>query len=206
MEAEEEAQAALATEIQAHAQLKVQIKQQRTINEGYHRQIQTLLKEKSNLQTNVSALEGTCGKCLPKWNLFNSSCYFFSTSEPSNVKMNWHDSRENCISRGADLVVIDNPQEQKYVSDVIEAANLGSMWDSGFWIGLTDIQTEGTWVWINNVTEVDQRYWIEGEPNNSGSGEDCGATGKSTSNPWSTRFDGKCNSKKMNWICEMVSN
>lgn len=56
MEAEEEAKAALATEIQAHAQLKVQIKQQRTINEGYHRQIQTLLKEKSNLQSNVSAL------------------------------------------------------------------------------------------------------------------------------------------------------
>lgn len=56
--------------------------------------------------------ENSCDKCTPGWILFNSSCYFFSSTESSTVKRNWHESRMDCVSRGSDLAVIDNQQEQ----------------------------------------------------------------------------------------------
>ncbi|XP_071354398.1 CD209 antigen-like protein E [Trachinotus anak] len=207
IEAEEEAKKALERAIKNHAQLKVQIQQLTTINDGYQRQIEALKTEKTNLKSNISALEGTCGKCLSGWILFNSSCYFFSYTESSTVIKNWPDSRADCISRGADLVVIDNPEEQTFVSDNIKILKgRRGNWESGFWIGLTDIETEGTWVWINNVTEVEQRYWVDGEPNNHGQrGEDCGLAVYRATNPWKTWFDGKCEDHRFHWICEMPS-
>ncbi|XP_023273002.1 CD209 antigen-like protein E isoform X1 [Seriola lalandi dorsalis] len=207
IEAEEEAKKELQREIKSHAQLKVQIQQLKTMNNGYQKQIEGLRAEKTTLQSNISALEGTCGRCLPMWNLLNSTCYFFSYTESSTVKKNWPDSRADCISRGADLVVIDNPEEQTFLSDTIETMKGNrNVWDSGFWIGLSDTGTEGTWVWINNVTEVEQRYWMEGEPNDQGhQGEDCAVAVHSSSNPWKTRYDGNCQRKKISWICEMPS-
>ncbi|KAK2826127.1 hypothetical protein Q5P01_020341 [Channa striata] len=207
MEAEEEAKMALERALKHHEQLKEQIDKQKTINDGYQRQIETLKTEKTNLQSNISALEGTCGRCLPGWSLYNSSCYFFSHVEPSAVKKNWPDSRADCVSRGADLVVIDSPEEQTFVSDSIEhVKNSRHWWDNGFWVGLIDIETEGTWVWINNVTEVEQRYWIDGEPNDAGHvGEDCAIVVSGSDNPWKTRYDARCDEKKRHWICEVTS-
>uniref|UniRef100_A0AAZ1WZB6 C-type lectin domain-containing protein n=1 Tax=Oreochromis aureus TaxID=47969 RepID=A0AAZ1WZB6_OREAU len=98
----------------------VKIEQLKTVNDGYQKQMQALQMEKANLKSNISTLddnslflsEGSCGGCLPGWALFNSSCYFFSYIESSTVKKNWHESREDCIRRGSDLVVIDNQEEQ----------------------------------------------------------------------------------------------
>ena len=56
IEAEEEAKKALETALKNHTHLKVQIEQQKTINDGYQRQIEALLTEKTNLQANISAL------------------------------------------------------------------------------------------------------------------------------------------------------
>ncbi|XP_040916002.1 C-type lectin domain family 4 member M-like isoform X2 [Toxotes jaculatrix] len=207
MKAEEEAKQALEKALENHAQLKVQIEQQKTINDGYQRQVEVLRAEKTNLQANISALEGTCGRCLPGWFILNSTCYFLSYTESSSVKKNWHNSRTDCISRGADLVVIDNPEEQKFVSGKIKGLISGrSSWSNGFWIGITDIETEGTWVWINNVTEVEQRYWMDGEPNNHGlQGENCVIAVYSSPNPWKTWYDGNCQEHELYWICEMPS-
>lgn len=125
-----------------------------------------------------------------KWIHFNSSCYLFSFAENTALKMNWENSRRDCIRRGADLVVIDSPEEQvgrrragkvhhptvsknhlffffflvcfffpqAFVSHSIETMKTGKyFWDNSFWLGLRDTAVEGTWVWINNVTEVEQR-------------------------------------------------
>ncbi|KAM6912270.1 C-type lectin domain family 9 member A-like [Xenentodon cancila] len=158
VEAEEESKRELTRVIQNHAQLKEQIEQQKVINGERWKKIEALQVEKTILQSNISALEGTCGKCLPGWILLNSSCYFFSYTESSTVKKNWPDSRQDCIRRGSDLIVIDNQEEQKFVSNTIDNMRSGrDVWQNGFWIGLTDSHTEGTWTWINNVTEVEER-------------------------------------------------
>ncbi|XP_005916856.1 CD209 antigen-like protein D [Haplochromis burtoni] len=205
IEAEEEAKKALESAINNHKEVKVKIEQLKTVNDGYQKQMQALQVEKANLKSNISVLEGSCGGCLPGWALFNSSCYFFSYTESSTVKKNWHESREDCVSRGSDLVVIDNQEEQKYVSNIIQNMKTSdSKWENGFWIGLTDMENEGNWTWINNVTEVQQRYWMDGEPNNGGHfGEHCGVAVHSAFNPWKTRYDGNCDLKQLHWMCEM---
>lgn len=48
---------------------------------------------------------------------------------------------------------------QTFVSHNIETLIRGRpFWDSSFWLGIRDTEIEGTWVWINNVTEVEQRW------------------------------------------------
>ncbi|PWA16547.1 hypothetical protein CCH79_00004520 [Gambusia affinis] len=191
--AEKQAWRALANAIKNHTQLKEQIEQKKIINDGYQKQVEALQVEKTHLQGNISALGSSCGKCPLGWLIFNSRCYFFSYTESTTVKKNWYKSREDCIKRGADLVVIDNQQEQEFISHTINNMRSGrDVWASGFWIGLTDMETEGTWVWLNNVTEVEQRYWMDGEPNDMRTGEDCGVAVYSDENPWKTRYDSAC--------------
>ncbi|TKS86470.1 C-type lectin domain family 4 member M CD209 antigen-like protein 1 [Collichthys lucidus] len=208
IKAEEEARNELDRALKNHTQLKEKVEQQKTINDNYQKQMEELQTEKTNLKSNISALEANCGRCPPRWILLNSSCYFFSYTEPRSARKNWQDSRANCITRGADLVVIDNKEEQKFVSDTIENMKVSSSneWENGFWVGLRDTQKEGTWVWINNVTEVEQRYWMDGEPNDAGHhGEDCGVVYYKAQNPWKTRNDVNCQAAVRQWICEMTS-
>lgn len=45
--------------------------------------------------------------CNPGWRKYNVSCYFVLTTNK-----NWTSSRQDCISRGADLAVINSKEEQ----------------------------------------------------------------------------------------------
>ncbi|XP_060939362.1 C-type lectin domain family 6 member A-like isoform X2 [Limanda limanda] len=206
LEATEDAKAKLRSAFKNDAQLQVTTQQLTAANKDYRRQVETLRVEKTSLQTNVSVLGGTCGRCLSNWTFHNSSCYYFSCLKTPTAKKNWHESREDCISRGADLVVINNQKEQEYVTNGIRSYFGHSDWVKGSWIGLTDIVKERTWVWINNVTEVEKRYWKAGEPNNHGpGGEDCLCIIYASTNPWGTWVDAKCKEHKLSWICERPS-
>ncbi|XP_070776809.1 C-type lectin domain family 4 member M-like [Enoplosus armatus] len=150
------AQTALAKERAKHVQLELQLKQQKTLTDILQRQIETLRTEKTNLQSNKITLEESCGRCPPGWTLLKSSCYYFSSLNVSNSKKNWPDSRGDCVSRGGELLVINSLEEQQLMCDNFPKQRGSGTWrQNGFWIGLTDVATEGTWVWINNVTEVD---------------------------------------------------
>ncbi|XP_067088045.1 C-type lectin domain family 4 member E-like [Osmerus mordax] len=74
--------------------------------------------------------------CPAGWLKFGCSCYYVSTE-----KKNWADSRQDCIGRGADLVIINSPEEQAFLNNL----------NKGVWIGLTDTVTEGTWIWVDGT-------------------------------------------------------
>ncbi|TKS86469.1 C-type lectin domain family 4 member M CD209 antigen-like protein 1 [Collichthys lucidus] len=190
-----------------HVTLKMQVKEQKIITDRLQGQIETLNKEKANLDSNKTLLEENCGRCRPGWLFRKSSCYYFSSLHASNSKKNWMDSRAHCKSEGGDLLVIDNLEEQLLIGNNLPKMSSSSLWwQNGFWIGLTDVVTEGTWVWINNVTEVQTMYWKDGYPNNDGRQSARCAALLYYADGRKTWYNGHCQNHHYNWICEMEPN
>uniref|UniRef100_A0A672HW95 C-type lectin domain-containing protein n=1 Tax=Salarias fasciatus TaxID=181472 RepID=A0A672HW95_SALFA len=111
----------------------------------------TVLIHKENQNTMQTALCFTfylSGQLLPEgWVYFQSSLYHVSST-----KKTWQESRDDCLSRGADLMIIDRLYRE-------------------MWIGLTDSAQEGTWRWVDG-TLVNTSFWLPGEPNNSDQGKE----------------------------------
>ncbi|XP_027138869.1 CD209 antigen-like protein C isoform X2 [Larimichthys crocea] len=116
------------------------------------------------------------------WVYFSGSFYYISS-----LKKSWQQSRDDCQQRGADLVIINSKEEQEFVSSY-----------KRHWIGLTDIETEGTWKWVDG-TLLTTSFWTDGEPNNDLGREDCTEIWKFDSEKsWN---DNNCAQEKY-WICE----
>ncbi|KAM4550885.1 C-type lectin domain family 7 member A-like isoform 2-T2 [Fundulus diaphanus] len=81
----------------------------------------------------------THGAC---WELQGESCYYFS-----NYTSSWNESRRSCKVLGGDLVKIDSREEQMFLGR--RASSLMVEEDDRFWIGLTDSEEEGRWLWVD---------------------------------------------------------
>ncbi|XP_038580074.1 CD209 antigen-like protein C [Micropterus salmoides] len=143
----------------------------------------------NKLYNNYSELQGkVSGKWCPKeWKRFGCSCYF-----KSNENKSWSDSRSDCQRKGADLVVINNKEEQDFI--------IGLNKDGDSWIGLLAMekwtQTKRVWEW----------EWVDSSPLT----ETFWAAGLSHQ-PW-IQYTACCNQQGQwtqsgfyvlkNWICE----
>jgi murein DD-endopeptidase MepM/ murein hydrolase activator NlpD len=72
----------------------------------------------------------------------------------------WASARGVCQGMGGDLAVITT------------SAEAGALTGREGWIGLSDSESEGAWVWTNGK-DLQGGSWSEGEPNDAGSNEDC---------------------------------
>ncbi|XP_056591965.1 CD209 antigen-like protein E isoform X1 [Triplophysa dalaica] len=81
-----------------------------------------------------------------------SSFHFISSERKS-----WTESRRFCRERGADLIIINNKEEQDFVSTMTGTENI--------WIGLSDIDVEGTWKWVDGST-LTLSFWKSKQPDN----------------------------------------
>ncbi|CDQ94827.1 unnamed protein product [Oncorhynchus mykiss] len=104
----------------------------------------TLTKERDQLQTSYNNLteerdhlkeelnKQSCG-----WNKFKSSLYYLSTEKKS-----WTESRQDCLGRGAHLVIINSKEEQEFIHEWSGCLDI--------YLGFHDTNTEGVWEWIND--------------------------------------------------------
>ncbi|CAM4639081.1 unnamed protein product [Leuciscus chuanchicus] len=154
----------------------------------------TRVREQLSFYEAFAAQSLNCNMSLTAW---GGKLYVFSSD-----KLNWTNSRDVCVSKGADLVTITSQSEQDFLVSKVSETH---------WIGLNDLDTEGHWVWVNNQTLTDTRvqFWHRRqygprEPDNwkqeDPSGENCASLGnwEGYFNKW---FDQSCKEQKK-FICE----
>ncbi|XP_039677191.1 CD209 antigen-like protein A [Perca fluviatilis] len=149
---------------------------------------ETLSVNHSHLQDEIKQLKNrTKDKSCPDgWTTFGSHCYF-----KSKEKKTWDGSRAICQQREADLVVINNKEEQKFVTELSK--------DGESWIGLLyeSSQSGYKWDWVDG-SPLTETFWAAGLPHYDGyryAAKCCDQQEK-----WTQRryYDNK------NWICEKV--
>ncbi|XP_014050232.1 CD209 antigen-like protein C [Salmo salar] len=162
-------------------------------------QIQTsynnLTKERDQLQTERDFLSGSLNNCKQTcpagWQKFESMWYFLSTETKT-----WKESRKDCLERGADLVIINSDEEQKFLINLKKRV----------WIGLTDSVNEGTWKWVDGTT-LTTGYWYDPQPDSGGgkpeNGEEDCVEIRTDQSPLKVWNDLSCE-MKLHWICEKV--
>ncbi|XP_041844290.1 C-type lectin domain family 4 member F-like isoform X2 [Melanotaenia boesemani] len=104
----------------------------------------------NNFPVNEFCPNKTCQSCRTGWIQYQKKCYLFYEDSPWKT---WSDSRQYCKNKNADLVVIDDLQEQKFIGQ-----NTKYYYDKfhGYWMGLQNNGT--TWVWIDGHKDTLQ-YW-----------------------------------------------
>ncbi|XP_031426931.1 C-type lectin domain family 4 member G-like isoform X2 [Clupea harengus] len=161
-------------------------------------QIETLEDKKKEQELRIDQIERSCLRCPPGWDLLNDTCYYFPISSEIQ-RRGWDEARADCTKRGADLAIVDTLEKQIFIAGVLQALHdEGFSYRSGYWIGLRDKDTEGTWKWTTGSL-LSRGYWMDGEPNDDYGYEDCVAT-YPTVNPLKSWNDVPCR-HPLKWIC-----
>jgi len=69
--------------------------------------------------------------------------------------MTWNDASEDCKSRKGTLVNLTN----SYENAVMRMMLPNHFWGMKFWVGLSNTNEEGTWLWEDNTEIVDFMNW-----------------------------------------------
>ncbi|XP_047455414.1 perlucin-like protein [Mugil cephalus] len=124
----------------------------------------------SDLALNCSVPVINCTRCPPGWLQVLDRCLFFSSD-----KLDWLASKEKCKEIGGHLAILTTKEQHEAVEK--EGRRIGQFY-TDYWIGLSDIETEGDWRWVDNST-LQTPFWNteKSEPDNNKSGgedgEDC---------------------------------
>nr|XP_006815389.1 PREDICTED: uncharacterized protein LOC100369221 [Saccoglossus kowalevskii] len=115
-------------------------------------------------------------------------------------KRTWHASKSQCEFMGGVLASLHTQSVFQNVRTFIMNGNFDNG-VRGYWIGLNDLSTEGTFEWLNGDV-FGWTAWAKGEPNNkvqqSGEGQDCVQVWKKRAYKWD---DNNCNAKR-GYICQ----
>merc|ERR1712055_541934 len=111
----------------------------------------------------------TGNSCPNGWTTLLDSCYLMQ-----KVESNFFEAQEFCWSQGGYLVEITTAAENELLK-----VGLVDM-DNNYWIGLQDLEHDGTWRWAESHEAATWTNWYSGEPNNEYGEEYCGDMWRST--------------------------
>ncbi|XP_053572025.1 CD209 antigen-like protein C isoform X2 [Bombina bombina] len=117
----------------------------------------------SEIASKLRELENSTKKvgCDFGWFTFRDSCYYFTIR-----KNTWTTSRSTCLEWKVIWLQLPSAEEQRFLY------SKSSEFD--YWIGLSEIDTEGVWKWLDGTDyETSYKYWQTGEPNDHSNKEDC---------------------------------
>uniref|UniRef100_A0A672YEZ4 C-type lectin domain-containing protein n=1 Tax=Sphaeramia orbicularis TaxID=375764 RepID=A0A672YEZ4_9TELE len=126
------------------------------------------------------------GGCPSFWYTFNGRCYKYVATE-----LNWADAELYCVSQRANLVSIHSLEEHNFIKTLIQNFDHAQ---GQTWIGLSDTQKEGAWMWSDGCP-LDYDLWGKEQPNNLQGNEDCvsfGGSSKWHDYPCSETFPSVC--------------
>ncbi|XP_062587630.1 perlucin-like [Saccostrea cucullata] len=95
--------------------------------------------------------------CPDNWREFSGDCYLFLTHLP----MNWQSAWDYCAHRGAKLVEIEDVSEDNFIIQNAKDFHIGDC----FWLGGSDAELPGVWMWSTSRTMLMYTNWAPGEPN-----------------------------------------
>ncbi|KAL4231019.1 hypothetical protein ACF0H5_011391 [Mactra antiquata] len=106
--------------------------------------------------------------CDSSWIGHNNRCYLFSHDTEY-----WIGALQMCRELGAQLVEIETAAENTYLK-----AQAQVYAKDQFWISLTDIGEEGSWMWMSSKASINTTGfsdWYPGQPDNHGVDQNCAA-------------------------------
>merc|ERR1712168_345397 len=101
--------------------------------------------------------------------------------------LTWQEGLEFCLSHGdAHLVEIKNQEQHDFIITAINITDHGNMF---WWLGATDIDSEGDWLWTHSKEPFTYSNWADGQPNDYDGKRNCAMLDRRYQYKWS---DGTC--------------
>ncbi|KAJ8337088.1 hypothetical protein SKAU_G00383080 [Synaphobranchus kaupii] len=96
---------------------------------------------------------------LTGWTEFHARCFKFISE-----RKNWAGSEKICQNIGGNLASVHSEDEFTFIRELVKQHDSS---EPGFWMGLSDRNQDGTWLWSDG-SRVDFTLWNPGEPTNVG--------------------------------------
>ncbi|XP_042304687.1 killer cell lectin-like receptor subfamily B member 1B allele A isoform X2 [Sceloporus undulatus] len=87
----------------------------------------------------IILLNSTCQVCPAYWVLHRDKCYWFQSKNPLKT---WNNSRDDCLARKSQLLVIQDMEDMDFVTENITNVHYT------YWIGFSLSLPMKNWIWV----------------------------------------------------------
>jgi len=136
-----------------------------------------------------------CKQCPTNWKKLFGKCFYFGQNS-----LSYDSANEECLNIGGRLFEPKNDLANGYIASV--SKNFLKTSEPAYWIGITDLQMEGKFVYASSGSQLYYQNWAFNdsevdEPDNNMDMEDCAAVNDAVGH-W---LDEDCNNIKQ-YVCE----